>query len=88
MKRPKLKGAFKLVEEMGELTQVLMKLAGQHDPDADLIDLLHEELGDVLAAAQYLYQTNPRTVDVRRLTTRIEEKVEKFRAGDLRGLRR
>lgn len=89
MKRPKLKGAFKLTEEMGELTQVLMKLAGQPDPDDNLIDLLHEELGDVLAAAQYLYRYNPKTINAQRLMGRVHQKEAKFAAieGGLRWLR-
>lgn len=86
-KRPKLPGAYKLVEEMGELTQVLMKIAGQHDPDANLLDLLHEELGDVLAAADYMMLSSPKTLDRSRLEKRRMAKVAKFIDYDLRGLK-
>lgn len=51
-------GVSKLVEETGELQQVLGKLMGSRgDIDhwsGNLRDKLHEELGDVLAACRFL----------------------------------
>lgn len=75
-------GTSKLLEEMGELNQVLGKLMGvggdthqTHWDGTDLRERLHEELADVSAALQFFILTNEldlniildRTVQKRRL---------------------
>lgn len=58
-------GIAKLTEESGELLQVLGKLAAYpsvlepHPDGTDLIARLHDELGDVLAAIDFVIGANP-----------------------------
>lgn len=79
----RLKGIFKLVEEMGELQQVLGKLASypnhQHPEDSKLKTALKEELADVYAALQYFVIENGVDLDY----NRIDQKINKFRKWDL-----
>lgn len=56
-------GTSKLVEELGELQQVLGKLIGSHGEPAhydgsDLEKRLVEEIGDVLAAIEFFTRQN------------------------------
>ena len=57
-------GISKLVEEMGEVGQVVGKLMATHgeskhwDADGDLRDRLTEEVGDLLAAVWFVAEMN------------------------------
>jgi len=79
----RLKGIFKLVEEMGELQQVLGKLASypnnQHPEDSKLKTALKEELADVYAALQYFVVKNGIDLDY----NRVDQKINKFSKWDL-----
>lgn len=76
-------GLGKLVEEMGELHQVLGKiiaLRGEHEQywdGTDLIERLIEELGDVRAAMIFFSETND--ISKRLIHQRADIKLEKFR---------
>lgn len=60
-------GVSKLTEECGELLQVLGKLGGSRGKtnhwSGDLIEKLHEEMGDVLAALAFVRDFNPELND-------------------------
>ena len=75
-------GISKLIKEMGELGQVIGKLIATHgDPGhwdgSDLVERLHEELGDVEAAIQFLKEVNG--LDQDQIDARREKKVALFR---------
>lgn len=74
-------GTSKLIEEMGELQQVLGKLIATHG-DAehwdglDLLDRLHEEIADVQAALVFFAETNG--LDLGRIAERETTKLARF----------
>jgi NTP pyrophosphatase (non-canonical NTP hydrolase) len=76
-------GVAKVVEELGELSQVLGKIMGtggspEHwDGSGDLVRRLEEEMGDVLAAVQWLGDHN-NPVDMVRVMKRAKAKYETF----------
>ena len=76
-------GTSKLIEEMGELQQVLGKLMGtagqaKHWDGSDLRQRLIEEIADVTAALEFFTVHNLRTADNDVLNTRIREKYARF----------
>lgn len=84
-------GLAKVIEECGEVIQVLGKLVSKGDLDhtwpnidgtmrgsGDLTDSVHEELGDVLAAVSFFILNNDE-IDEVRVLTRQEEKMATFR---------
>src|SRR5688572_24432748 len=87
---PTWPGLAKLLEECGEVIQVLAKLMVAPDLDhtwthpsgattgwGDLSDPLHEELGDLYAALTFFVQHNPQ-IDEDRYTERATEKYNTF----------
>lgn len=81
------KGIHKLVEECGELCQVVGKLSafpdGDHpDGGPPLTRRLEEELADVQAAIIYVREANGLTSR----PARVEEKLSKFRSWGLTGV--
>lgn len=90
MPREEWKGIFKVQEEMGELAQVLGKLAvfptGLHpDGKGPLKPRLEEEIGDVLAAISYFMTENG--LDHAAIDKRLLEKHAKFKEWGLSGIR-
>lgn len=84
------KGLFKIVEESGELCQVLGKLACNPDgisPNGEhsLIPNLYEEIGDLQAALHYFIEANG--LDPAKINERIREKTEKFNYWSLAGIK-
>lgn len=82
-------GIYKLIEEMGEVQQLLGKLGpfptGSHPDNAgDLIKRLEDELGDLQAATDYLINNNP--FDKVRIAKRWAEKYEQFEDWKLTGI--
>lgn len=80
-------GIFKVLEEMGELQQVLGKLgvfpSGNHpDGGGDLRVKLREECTDLMAALDYFMEIN----DVPLLVDRYDDKSDKFRRWGLDGV--
>jgi len=75
-------GTSKLIEEMGELGQVLGKLiavAGATDHwSGDLRKMLVEELGDVSAAVRFFVVHNMAREEVQAFHARVSAKIEKF----------
>jgi NTP pyrophosphatase (non-canonical NTP hydrolase) len=73
-------GISKLVEEIGELGQVLGKLMGSRGNIAhwsgNLSDMLHEEAGDVLGAIEFVIRRCK--LDRARIEKRAAMKVAKF----------
>ena len=79
----------KLVEELGELLQLLGKLSAFPDrihPDrkGDLLYRIHDEIADVYAALRYFREQHHLTMDAEythptSLWRRIQEKLSKFR---------
>jgi len=74
-------GVSKLIEEMGEVNQVLGKLLGtrgkpNHWDGSDLLDRLHEELGDLEAAIAFLKFAN--NLDSDRIQNRRIDKLVLF----------
>lgn len=85
---PEWRGIFKLVEEVGELLQVLGKLGafptGEHpDGGPPLRDRLEAELADVQAAIEYFRVENK----LKRLPERTEGKLKRFFGWVLTGVR-
>jgi NTP pyrophosphatase (non-canonical NTP hydrolase) len=84
------RGIHKLQEEMGELAQVLGKLAvapdNRHWSGEDLIKPLYDELGDVCAAVDYFVEAN--RLDRNRILNRRTEKLMIFRGWILSGIKR
>jgi hypothetical protein len=76
-------GTSKLIEEMGELQQVLGKLiaiAGATDHwSGDLRKMLVEELGDVSAAVRFFATQNLTTEELAAVLARSEKKLARFR---------
>lgn len=84
------RGIFKLGEEMGELHQVLGKLSayptGEHPGDGtDLRARAVEEIADVRAALAYFVDNS--ALDRAAIEERYREKLLKFRAWSLPGVR-
>jgi NTP pyrophosphatase (non-canonical NTP hydrolase) len=73
-------GVSKLVEEIGELGQVLGKLMGSrgniHHWSGNLRDKLHEEIGDVLGAIRFVIIHGALDPDV--IEFRARKKYEQF----------
>lgn len=83
------RGIFKLLEEMGELQQVLGKLGpfpdGEHpDGEKHLSLRLCDELADVLAAIRYFIEIN--NLDLDKIMMRTDIKLDKFVHWGLTGL--
>jgi NTP pyrophosphatase (non-canonical NTP hydrolase) len=74
-------GVSKLVEEIGELGQVLGKLMGSRGDvkhwSGDLRDMMQTEIGDVLAAITFLLAHNP-TLNREAIEAQIRRKVALF----------
>lgn len=76
-------GLSKLVEELGELQQVLGKLLGtggetHHWDGSDLGDRLVDEIGDASAAIEFFTEKNMTPDQRRRITDRMMQKLELF----------
>jgi len=74
-------GVSKLIEEMGEVGQVLGKLIGtggrtDHWDGTNLRDRLHEELSDLLAAVRFFITVNGFNASV--IENRAREKEAQF----------
>ena len=73
-------GVSKLVEEIGELGQVLGKLMGSRGKlehwSGDLWGMLHDEIGDMLGAVKFVMERC--TLDVKRIHERAEAKYNLF----------
>ncbi len=75
-------GLSKLIEEIGELGQVLGKLIGrrgkvEHWDGSNLSDRLHEELADVRAAIRFVEEVNG--LDRDRIEERVQVKLALFK---------
>lgn len=83
-------GTSKLIEEMGELQQVLGKLIGsrgqaQHFDGSNLRERLVEEIADVEAALQFFQKVNLSDSERERIAARCRQKValfEKWQRGE------
>lgn len=78
-------GLAKLVEELGELSQVAGKIMaypdGEHpDGNGPLEPRLEDELADVIAAASFVLRANEPRLNRARTVQRIAAKVERFDA--------
>lgn len=78
-------GIAKLIEECAELQVVLAKLQAYPDgkhPDeryaAPLMDRLHDELGDVLAAVQFFCDYSTKEIDLAKVVHRSRSKYAKL----------
>ncbi len=83
------RGIFKVIEESGELLQVLGKLGpfpgGDHpDGKGDLVTRLNDEIGDVRGALSYFVGANP--LNPSYIDQRADEKREKFVNWGLTGI--
>jgi len=80
-------GIFKVLEEMGELQQVLGKLCvfpdGNHIHQGDLVPKLVEEISDLYAALYYFTKENDIYMD----STRYLDKLNKFSEWGLSGIK-
>lgn len=90
MSKEKWLGIFKLMEEMGELIQVLGKLgpfpSGNHpDNNGDLVGRATLEIADVYAALDYFVAANG--LDNKTIAMCRAQKLEKFRYWTLTGIR-
>lgn len=74
---------YKLVEEMGELAQVLGKLSYESDPQT--LKNLEDEVADVLAAIQMFIELNKLDEDL--IGNRISFKTKKWGKKDLPSLK-
>ena len=82
-------GVSKLVEEAGEVVQVLGKLIGsrgieEHWDGSNLRQRLHEELADLLAAIEFVIERNALSRTF--IEARKEHKLNTFRDWHERGL--
>lgn len=76
-------GITKLVEEAGEVVQVCGKLmanggASVHYDGSNLYERLEEELGDVLAAIDFVMQHNDLRLSRTRIESRRKKKLQMF----------
>ena len=81
-------GISKLLEESGEVQQVIGKLMGtggklDHWDGSNLRVRLEEELGDLQAAIDFVMMMNPQ-LDKRVINTQAEKKLERFSNWHLR----
>lgn len=80
--QPVWPGLAKLLEESGELQQVIGKLVaypdGAHPDGTNLTDRLHDEIADVLAACSFVIESN-KALDAGRIDTRFLRKLARFR---------
>lgn len=72
-------GTSKVIEEMGELQQLLGKLLGtagetKHWDGSDLKERLKEEIADVMAALEFFQENNFTANDLLDIAYRTEEK--------------
>jgi hypothetical protein len=76
-------GTSKLIEEMGELQQVLGKLIATHGYtehwSGDLRTMLINEIADVLAAVAFFTESNLSENEALKVTARANQKIELFR---------
>jgi NTP pyrophosphatase (non-canonical NTP hydrolase) len=77
-------GLSKLVEEAGEVLQVCGKLMGtfgssDHWDGSDLKERLEQELGDLLAAIDFVLEANKEVLNSVRIGERRREKLKLFR---------
>ena len=75
-------GTSKLIEEMGELQQVLGKLIATPDAnhwDGDLRKMLVEEIGDLSAALDFFKTQNCTLAELLEIAERANEKLALFR---------
>ncbi len=75
-------GLSKLIEEMGEVSQVVGKLIGSggepnHWDGSDLVDELHDELADLQAALTFVIAINGR-LDGGRIDRRMRSKLLQY----------
>lgn len=78
---PSWPGLAKLVEECGELMQVLGKIVAypeqvNHPDGTNTLDKIHEELGDIAAAIDFFIERNGLDEDV--LAQRYDYKLDRF----------
>lgn len=83
-------GTSKLLEEMGELSQVLGKLIGSHGETAhydgsDLRERLVEEIGDLRAALSFFQEMNMTEEEKDRVGERIKKKITLFTKWHMEG---
>jgi NTP pyrophosphatase (non-canonical NTP hydrolase) len=76
-------GLSKVAEESGEVVQVIGKLMGTggepaHWDGSDLRVRLQEELGDLLAAVDYVLRVNPYALNELEVAVRRSQKLETF----------
>lgn len=76
-------GTSKLLEEMGELTQVLGKLMGtggevEHWDGSNLRKRMLEEIADLQAAIQFFQAKNFTADDDDKISLRVQEKLHLF----------
>lgn len=83
---PVFRGFYKVQEEMGELNQVMGKLAtcleGKYWDGTDLVPLMEQELVDVMATIIYFVKTNNLKFD----EDRLRDKLTKFEQWGLTGI--
>jgi NTP pyrophosphatase (non-canonical NTP hydrolase) len=76
-------GTSKLVEEMGELQQVLGKLMGSRGLrrhwSGDLREKLIEEMADLIAAIEFFGEKNMTPEELEQICDRAEQKMGVFR---------
>lgn len=77
-------GVSKLIEENGELGQVLGKLIGtggqvNHWDGSNLAHRMEEEVADTLAAIDFVIENNPEHLKAYRIANRRNEKLKLFR---------
>lgn len=77
-------GTSKLIEEMGELQQVLGKLIGSrgettHYDGSDLRQRLVEEMGDLRASLEFFIESNMSLKEAQDISVRSAKKLERFR---------
>lgn len=85
-------GIFKVIEECGELQQVLGKLcvypSGQHPDGENWRANLVLELADVLAAMSYFMVQNLTPEEINAISNRKDQKYLKFKQWGLSGVRK
>lgn len=80
-------GLAKLMEECGELQQVIGKIAAfpydsDHPDGSNLQNRMMDEMGDVLAAIEYVQRENSKRLDWKRIKSRAKKKLERFQRWD------
>jgi NTP pyrophosphatase (non-canonical NTP hydrolase) len=77
-------GLSKLIEEAGEVVQVCGKLLAtygdvKHWEGSHLGERLEQELGDLLAAVEFVLEVNPAVLSRQAVEARLQKKLELFR---------